>query len=30
VAANRTRVGMEPGREAELLAAWADQPPAAR
>ena len=30
VTANRTRVGMEPGREAELLAAWADQPPAAR
>jgi 2'-hydroxyisoflavone reductase len=26
---NRTRVGMEPGREAELLAAWADQSPAA-
>jgi 2'-hydroxyisoflavone reductase len=30
VTANRMRVGMEPGREAELLAAWADQPPAAR
>jgi nucleoside-diphosphate-sugar epimerase len=30
VAGNRRRVGMEPGREAELLAAWADQPPAAR
>jgi len=29
IAANRTRVGMEPGREAELLAAWADQRPAA-
>jgi 2'-hydroxyisoflavone reductase len=30
VAANRPRVGMEPDREAELLAAWADQPPASR
>jgi 2'-hydroxyisoflavone reductase len=29
VAANRTRVGIEPRREAELLAAWVDQPPAA-
>lgn len=29
-AANRTRVGMEPQREAELLAAWRDQPPASR
>lgn len=28
VIANRPRVGMEPEREAELLAAWADQPPA--
>jgi 2'-hydroxyisoflavone reductase len=27
---NRSRVGMDPKREAELLAAWADQPPAAR
>jgi nucleoside-diphosphate-sugar epimerase len=30
VAANRTRVGIDPEREAELLAAWADQPPASR
>lgn len=30
IAANRTRVGMDPQREAELLAAWADQPPASR
>ena len=30
VNANRSRVGMEPEREAALLAAWADQPPAAR
>jgi nucleoside-diphosphate-sugar epimerase len=29
VTGNRRRVGMEPGREAELLAAWADQSPAA-
>ena len=29
VTGNRTSVGMEPGREAELLAAWADQSPAA-
>jgi 2'-hydroxyisoflavone reductase len=27
---NRPRSGLDPGREAELLAAWADQPPAAR
>ncbi len=27
---NRTRVGMDPTREAELLAAWEAQPPAAR
>jgi 2'-hydroxyisoflavone reductase len=26
---NRPRSGLDPGREAELLAAWADQPPAA-
>ena len=26
----RARVGMDPGRERELLAAWADQPPASR
>ncbi len=26
---NRSRVGMGPGRERELLASWADQPPAA-
>jgi hypothetical protein len=26
---NRSRVGMDPEREAALLAAWADQPPAA-
>jgi 2'-hydroxyisoflavone reductase len=30
VNANRARVGMEPEREAALLAAWAGQPPAAR
>jgi nucleoside-diphosphate-sugar epimerase len=30
VTANRSRTGMEPEREAALLAAWADQPPAAR
>jgi 2'-hydroxyisoflavone reductase len=30
VAANRTRVGMEPEREAELLAAWSAQAPASR
>ena len=30
VTANRSRVGMEPEREAALLAAWAGQPPAAR
>jgi nucleoside-diphosphate-sugar epimerase len=30
VAPNRGRVGMEPSREADLLAAWADQSPAAR
>jgi 2'-hydroxyisoflavone reductase len=29
VTPNRTKVGMEPAREAELLAAWANQPPAA-
>ena len=29
VTANRSRVGMDPEREAALLAAWADQPPAA-
>jgi 2'-hydroxyisoflavone reductase len=29
VRANRSRVGMAPEREAALLAAWADQPPAA-
>jgi 2'-hydroxyisoflavone reductase len=29
VSANRSRVGMNPEREAALLAAWADQPPAA-
>jgi 2'-hydroxyisoflavone reductase len=29
VSANRSRVGMDPEREAALLAAWADQPPAA-
>jgi 2'-hydroxyisoflavone reductase len=29
VTANRTRVGLDPGRETELLAAWSDQPPAA-
>ncbi|MFI5285483.1 MAG: NAD-dependent epimerase/dehydratase family protein [Candidatus Dormibacteria bacterium] len=29
VRANRSRVGMDPEREAALLAAWADQPPAA-
>jgi nucleoside-diphosphate-sugar epimerase len=28
VSANRTRVGLAPEREAALLAAWADQPPA--
>jgi hypothetical protein len=26
---NRSRVGMEPVREAALLAAWSNQPPAA-
>ena len=30
VTANRARTGMTPEREAALLAAWADQPPAAR
>lgn len=30
VSANRPAVGMDPEREAALLAAWADQPPAAR
>ncbi|MFZ0129133.1 MAG: NAD-dependent epimerase/dehydratase family protein [Candidatus Dormiibacterota bacterium] len=30
VRANRSRVGIAPEREAALLAAWADQPPAAR
>ncbi|MGA7988615.1 MAG: NAD-dependent epimerase/dehydratase family protein [Candidatus Dormiibacterota bacterium] len=29
VTATRTKVGLDPGREAELLAAWADQSPAA-
>jgi len=29
VSADRSRVGMDPKREAALLAAWADQPPAA-
>jgi hypothetical protein len=29
VSANRSGVGMDPEREAALLAAWADQPPAA-
>jgi 2'-hydroxyisoflavone reductase len=29
VTGNRARVGLDPGREEELLAAWADQPPAA-
>ena len=29
VTPNRRRVGMEPGRETELLAAWVDQSPAA-
>ena len=30
VSADRPAVGMDPEREAALLAAWADQPPAAR
>ncbi len=30
VSANRSAVGIDPEREAALLAAWADQPPAAR
>jgi 2'-hydroxyisoflavone reductase len=30
VTGNRAKVGLDPARESELLAAWADQPPAAR